>query len=72
MTAILLILVAVVLWRAGLNGLLRWTGILGLGLGALVVFGVDAGQGIPLVVAGSLVWALGKVIDPARPGRYAL
>jgi hypothetical protein len=73
MTAILvLILVAAVLRRLGLNGLLRWTGMLAAGLGLLVVLGVDVGQGLPLVIAGAVLWAIGRAIQPAPPQPYAL
>jgi drug/metabolite transporter (DMT)-like permease len=73
MTAILvLILVVALFWRLGLNGLLRWTGILAAGLGLMVVLGVDAGQGIPLAIAGALVWAIGRAIQPVAPRPYAL
>jgi hypothetical protein len=72
MTAILfLLLVGVGLWRLGLSGMLRWTGVAGVALGLGVVLGIDAGQGLPLLGAGILVWLIGRSVEsvPARPYR---
>lgn len=71
MTAILfVVLVGVGLWRLGVSGVLRWAGIAGAVLGLCVVLGVDAAQGLPLLVVGVLVWVIGAVsAPPARPYR---
>jgi chromate transport protein ChrA len=73
MTAFLvLILVAVVVWQLGLNGLIRWSGIAAIALGLTVVLGVEAAQGIPVVAAGVFVWLIGKAIQPVASRDYAL
>jgi hypothetical protein len=65
MTAIIvLILIAAVGWSVGLSGLLRWAGIAAVALGLAVVLGVDSGQGVPLLLAGSLIWLIGKGLGP--------
>ena len=68
MTAILfLMLLAGALWVIGLSGLLRWAGIAAAALGLAVVFGVDASQGVPLVIAGGLLWLIGKGLESVPP-----
>ena len=72
MTAILfLLLVGVGLWRLGLSGLLRWAGVAAVALGIAVVLGVDVDQGLPLLIAGILVWLIGRSLESvsARPYR---
>jgi hypothetical protein len=72
MTAILFVLlVGVGLRRLGLSGVLRWAGIGGTALGLCVVLGVDVAQGLPLLVAGGLVWLVGRSLEaaPVRPHR---
>jgi hypothetical protein len=68
MTAILfLMLLAGALWALGVSGMLRWAGLAGVSLGFSVVFGVGASQGAPLVIAGVLVWLVGKGLEPVDP-----
>ena len=68
MTAILvLILLAGALWAIGLSGLLRWAGIAGAALGLAVMLGIDASQGLPLVIGAILVWVLGKGLESVPP-----
>ena len=72
MTAILfLMLLAGALWTIGLSGLLRWAGVAGAALGLTVILGVDAIQGLPLLIAGALLWLIGKGLEsvPPRPRR---
>jgi hypothetical protein len=72
MTAILFLLLAGVgLWRLGLRGLLRWASVGAMALGLAVVLGVDASQGLPLLIVGILVWLIGRSVEsvPARPYR---
>ena len=72
MTAIpFLMLLAGALWTIGLSGLLRWAGVAGVALGVTVILGVDAIQGLPLLIAGVLFWLIGKGLEsvPPRPRR---
>jgi hypothetical protein len=68
MTAMLLLmLLAGALWTVGPSGLLRWVGIGGAALGLTVILGVDAVQGLPLLIAGVLLWLIGKGLESAPP-----
>jgi hypothetical protein len=65
MTAILFVILLAVLMRSlGASGILRWAGLGGAALGLGVVLGVDAGQGLPLLAGGCLVWLIGRAVTP--------